>query len=163
MYYIVHIVFVLAGFVAGTFGWASLCIHSFLGPGAGPFWCVGGFAGMGVGWWIAWMLVTNAPKASATIGMVGLALSLVPWLGIAALSVLNLGLGSPDSPLVWTLRVICLAPPPLALVTNIIAVCRHKSIILGTIGLVISVAACAVELLELLVAILFWSNGPLMR
>lgn len=56
-----------------------------------------------------------------------------------------------------------LVPPPLALVTNIIAVCRHKSIILGTIGLVISVAACAVELLELLVAILFWSNGPLMR
>ncbi len=45
-------------------------------------------------------------------------------------------------PLVGVLGVICLLIPPLALVTNIVAVCRDKSKVLGAIGLAISIATC---------------------
>ncbi len=173
MYYIVHVIFLLAGFVAGTFAWASVCIQPwasvciqpFLGPEAAPFWYVGGFVGMVVGWWTAWMLVTSVSKP---FGMVGLALSLTPLLGLAALRVLNLGLAARTSPLVYVLWLICLLPPPVALVTNIVAVCRDKSKVLGTIGLVISVATCtiwlralAMWLLGLPWLILIWKNGPI--
>jgi hypothetical protein len=40
------------------------------------------------------------------------------------------------------LGVICLVIPPVALVTNIVAVCRDTSKALGGIGLGISVATC---------------------
>ena len=61
-----------------------------------------------------------------------------------------------------------LAASSSRLVTNIVAVCRDKSKVLGTIGLVISVATCtiwlralAMWLLGLPWLILIWKNGPI--
>ena len=46
--------------------------------------------------------------------------------------------------------MICLLIPPIALVTNIVAVCRDKSKVLGAVGLAISVATCFLLVLGLL-------------
>jgi hypothetical protein len=47
------------------------------------------------------------------------------------------------------LGLICLLTPPIALVTNIVAVCRDKSKVLGAVGLAISVASCFLWVLGL--------------
>ena len=101
-------------------------------------------------------------KGRVWISVVGLLLSL-----LSAMPFLLPGeLFSASSPLrallLWTLFVT----PPLALVANMIVVIYGlvtcgRSIVLGAIGLVISLITCALWAKGLLLLILIWQNGPI--
>jgi hypothetical protein len=95
-------------------------------------------------------------KGRAWIGVVGFLLSLLSAVPLLLPGELIFP-GHFHGLLLWTLLVT----PPLALVTNTVALTRSRPMVLGAIGLVISVTTCVLWAKGLICLYWLWQNGPI--